>query len=122
MKVTRVAHSSVNVAGRLTEAQRFYADVLGLATKTRPLIPGIDGHWFAAGDVEVHLVDAPVGALGIQATDHHECFAVEDLDAAIAELEDAAIPYRRAQQGDVVQIWVQDPAGNVVELQQARPS
>lgn len=122
MKVTRVAHSSVNVAGRLAEARRFYAEVLGLATLARPPIPGIDGCWFAAGDVEVHLVDAPVGELGIQATDHHACFMVEDLDAAIAELEAAAIPYRRGAQGDVVQIWVHDPAGNVVELQQARPA
>lgn len=119
MKVRRIAHSSVNVAGRLDEARRFYADVLGLEAIPRPEIPGIDGHWFAVGDAEVHLVDAPAGHETIRPADHHACFAVDDLDGAIAELEARAIAYTRDAQGDVTQIWITDPSGNVIELQQA---
>ena len=45
--------------------------------------------------------------------------AVDDLDAAIAELEARGIQYERAVQGEsTVQIWIIDPAGNTVELQQ----
>jgi hypothetical protein len=47
--------------------------------------------------------------------------AVEDLDAAITELEARGIDYVRAVQGvDTVQIWIADPAGNTIELQQER--
>jgi hypothetical protein len=45
---------------------------------------------------------------------------VEDLDKAILELENRNIPYERAVQGaGTVQIWINDPAGNTIELQQA---
>jgi catechol 2,3-dioxygenase-like lactoylglutathione lyase family enzyme len=118
--VRQVAHTSVNVAGQLDEARRFYAQILGLGSLARPDIPGVAGHWFQAGDVEVHLVDAAAGVEAIRPTDHHVCFAVDDLDAAIEELEAAGISYLRGAQGDVVQIWITDPAGNVIELQQAR--
>ena len=46
---------------------------------------------------------------------------MEDLDKAILELEDRNIPYERAVQGaGTVQIWINDPAGNTIELQQDR--
>lgn len=120
MKVHRVLHGSVNVAGRLDETQRFYAEVLGLETIPRPEIPGVGGQWFGVGDAELHLVDAPAGDVGIRPADHHLCFAVDDLDAAITELDTSGIPYLRSAQGAVVQIFITDPAGNVIELQQAR--
>ena len=46
------------------------------------------------------------------------CFAVTDLDAAIAELDQAGIPYVEGAQGTTVQIWFTDPAGNTIEIQQ----
>ena len=113
MNVTRVLHVSVNVEGALDETRAFYEDVLGLGSKHRPEIAGIAGHWFAVGAAELHLVDAPVGRAGIQQSNHH----YSDLDTAIAELEARGIEYRRGAQGDVVQIWFLDPAGNVIELQ-----
>ena len=82
------------------------------------MIPGIGGHWFGAGDVQLHLVDADAGTDAIQPTGPHVCFAVDDLDAAIAELERDGIPYLRGAQGPVVQIWFADPAGNTIEIQQ----
>jgi catechol 2,3-dioxygenase-like lactoylglutathione lyase family enzyme len=120
MKVTRVLHSSVNVAGRLDESRQFYQDLLGMDLTDRPDIPGIPGHWFEVAGTEVHLVDAPPYDAPIRPTDHHVCFAVDDIDAAIAELEASSIPYARGAQGSVVQIWLTDPSGNVIELQQER--
>ena len=120
MKVTRVHHVSVNTAGvPVDEMVRFYRDVLGLADAPRPEIPGIDGHWHALGDAQLHLVGAPPRGTAIDATGNHYCVAVEDLDAAIAELEARGIKYQRAVQGEsTVQIWIVDPAGNTIELQQ----
>ncbi|HEV3281643.1 MAG TPA: VOC family protein [Acidimicrobiales bacterium] len=117
MRVTRILHHSVNVEGRLAEAEAFYRG-LNLPGLPRPHIPGVEGRWLRAGSAQVHLVDAPAGGSAIRPTGPHVCFGVEDLDGAIAELERDGVPYVRGVQGEVVQIWVADPAGNTVELQQ----
>ncbi len=117
MKLTRILHHSVNVEGRLAESDAFYRR-MNLQGLTRPDIPGVGGRWFAAGAAQVHLVDAPQGSDMIRPTGPHVCFGVEDLDAAITELEQEGVPYVRGAQGAVVQIWIADPAGNTIELQQ----
>jgi len=119
MNVTRTLHHSFNVEGRLDACVDFYRGLLHLPDEHRPPIQ-VDGHWFAAGDAQLHLVDADAGSDVIQPSGPHVCFAVDDLDAAIAELERDGIPYVRGSQGPVVQIWFADPAGNTVEIQQER--
>jgi catechol 2,3-dioxygenase-like lactoylglutathione lyase family enzyme len=118
VKVTRTLHHSVNVEGRLDETVAFYRRLLGLDDDARPVIPGIDGHWFAAGHAQLHLVDADAGPQAIKPAGPHVCFAVEDLPAAVAELEESGIPYVEGAQGTTVQIWFVDPAGNTIEIQQ----
>ena len=120
MKVTRFHHVSVNSKGTpLDDMVTFYRDVLGLGDKTRPEIPGVPGHWHVVGDQELHLVGAPAQGTPIDSTGNHYCVAVEDIDDAIAELESLGIEYERAVQGgSTVQIWITDPAGNTLELQQ----
>ncbi len=120
MRVTRVAHVSVNVEGSLDETRRFYSDVLGLGDLDRPDIPGVGGHWHGLGEAELHLVDAPSAGQGIDPTGPHFCVFVDDLDAAIRELDDRSIPHLDAAQGAVRQVWITDPAGNTIELQQDR--
>ena len=123
MKVTRFHHVSVNSNGTPIDTMvGFYRNVLGLGDQPRPDIPGIDGHWHTVGDQELHLVGAPPSGPGIDPTGHHYCVSVEDLDAAIAELGRRGIEYVRGVQGEgIVQIWITDPAGNTIELQQDRP-
>jgi catechol 2,3-dioxygenase-like lactoylglutathione lyase family enzyme len=118
MKVTKTLHHSVNVEGRLDASVEFYRNLLELSDDARPVIPGIEGHWFGTGNAQLHLVDAPAGPGPIQPAGPHICFAVTDLDAAIAELDQAGIPYARGAQGTTVQIWFADPAGNTIEIQQ----
>ena len=117
MKVTRILHHSVNVEGELDECVEFYRR-LSLTDTPRPAIPGVAGHWFTVESAQVHLVDAPAGRANIRPTGPHVCFGVEDLGAAVAEIEDAGIPFVRGWQGEVEQIWVADPVGNTIELQQ----
>jgi catechol 2,3-dioxygenase-like lactoylglutathione lyase family enzyme len=117
VEVTRILHHSVNVEGGLDENVAFYRR-LSLPDLARPSILGIGGHWFGVGEAQVHLVDAAQGEAAIRPTGPHVCFGVADLEAAIGELERDDIPYVRGTQGDVVQIWVTDPAGNTIELQQ----
>ena len=120
MKVTRFHHVSVNTNGTpVDEVVDFYRSVLGLGDQPRPDMPGIPGHWHAVGALELHIVGAPARGEGIDPTGHHYCVAVDDLDAAVAELEAQGIAYVRAVQGaSTVQIWITDPAGNTIELQQ----
>jgi catechol 2,3-dioxygenase-like lactoylglutathione lyase family enzyme len=120
MRVTRFHHVSVNANGiPVDDMAGFYRDVLGLEDKNRPEIPGVPGHWHIVGDQELHLVGAPGSGDPIDTTGNHYCVAVDDLEAAIAELEERNIEYVRAVQGaGTVQIWISDPAGNTIELQQ----
>ena len=94
-------------------------DVLGLGDHDRPDIPGIPGHWHTLADQQLHLVGAPSRGIGPDPTGHHFCVTVDDLTAAVAELDSRSIEYVRGVQGEgVVQIWITDPAGNTIELQQ----
>ena len=120
MKITRIADVSVNVEGDLDRVRRFYHDVLGLGDVPRPEIPGVAGHWHAIDDVELHLVDAPHAGHGIDPTGPHFCVYVEDLDAAVRELDERGISHVDGAQGTVIQVWINDPAGNTIELQQER--
>ncbi len=124
MKVTRFHHVSVNANGTsLDEMVGFYGNLLDLDDADRPDIPGIPGHWHTVGDLQLHLVGAPSRGPGIDPTGHHFCVAVEDLDEAVSELEAKGIDYERAVQGPgTVQIWIIDPAGNTIELQQETAS
>ena len=119
MKAIRVQQVSVNCEGRLDDTRRFYAELLGLADADRPDIPGIAGHWFTVGDAQLHLVDSQAAGSGIDPVGDHWCVEVDDLDAARAELEAKSIPFVESG-GEVVQIWIADPNGRTVELQQAR--
>lgn len=119
MKVRRVGHVSVNVEGNLEETRRFYTEVLGLGDAERPDL-GIDGHWHTMGDAQLHLIDAPPLGEGIDPIGPHFCVEVDDLDAAIDELTARGIEHFAIGEGASRQVFVADPAGNTVELQQAR--
>jgi len=120
VRVTRFHHVSVNGHGSsVAEMVAFYRELFELPDKPRPDIPGVPGHWHAVGDQELHIVGAPPRGTSIDATANHYCMAVEDLDAAVAELDAKGIPYEQAVQGaGTVQIWIRDPGGNTIELQQ----
>ena len=120
MKVTRFHHVSVNCHdATLDDMVAFYGGLLELDDVPRPDIPGVGGHWHAVGDQQLHVVAAPPRGTPIDSTGNHYCVAVADLDAAIAELEARGIRDQRGLQNEsVVQIWINDPAGNTLELQQ----
>jgi catechol 2,3-dioxygenase-like lactoylglutathione lyase family enzyme len=111
----------VNVAGRIDGATSFYRDLLGLQSTWRPEIPGVPGAWFNLGDVQLHLVGSEPRPDGIDPGAPHVCFGVDDLDAAVALLDEHGIEHlegsQRHHDHTVRQVWFTDPAGNVIELQ-----
>ena len=116
MRPVAVHHVSINVDD-VDAAQRFYCDVLGLeARRDRPDFP-FGGAWLAAGGQQVHLIEgkSPPG-LG-----QHFALLVDDLEATVSELRGRGVEVSDPKPvGTSRQAFVTDPAGNLVELHQAR--
>ena len=115
MKPLAVHHVSLNVAD-VDEAVRFYVDVLGLSVRDDRPDLGIGGAWLDAGGQQVHLIESePPPARG-----QHFALLVDDLDAVISDLRSRGVTVSDASPvGTGRQAFLNDPAGNLVELHQA---
>jgi catechol 2,3-dioxygenase-like lactoylglutathione lyase family enzyme len=113
----QINHVSVN-ARNLQESVDFYVDLLGAELIPTPNF-GLPVQWLALGDTQLHLFERD-----LTPTSHHH------LGITVADLEPV---YRAAERrdafdhnafgnhlvelpGDVVQMYVRDPAGNLVEI------
>ncbi|MFO1455236.1 MAG: adenylate/guanylate cyclase domain-containing protein [Steroidobacteraceae bacterium] len=130
IQVIGLHHHAVRVAPsplEIDRARSFYADVLGLAVDpARISNSGTPGHWLQAGMFgQIHLIGAAGrrgdDPQGIDNTEPHVALAVADLGAARAELERRGIPFRisgAARGPEYTQLFLRDPAGNLIELRQ----
>jgi catechol 2,3-dioxygenase-like lactoylglutathione lyase family enzyme len=105
----------------LEESVDFYVDLLGAEPIPTPNF-GIPVQWLALGRTQLHLFERD-----IQPTSHHHLgITVDDVEPVYraAERRDA-FDYNAFGNhlvelpGDVVQLYVRDPAGNLVEIDQA---
>jgi len=116
--VNPIGIQHVTVAAEdLAEAIAFY-ELLGMTVvEDRPDL-GIEGAWMQCAGEQVHIVvrhgrPVPDGST-------HFAIIVDDLDACVAELAAAGVaakPLRRVE-GAGRQVFIQDPTGNVVEINQ----
>jgi catechol 2,3-dioxygenase-like lactoylglutathione lyase family enzyme len=114
---TRINHVSVN-AKDLSESVDFYVELLGAEPIPTPNF-GLPVQWLALGRTQLHLFQRD-----LQPTSHHHFgITVDDLEPAyrVAErrgaLERTAFGNHLVElPGDVVQLYVRDPAGNLVEI------
>jgi catechol 2,3-dioxygenase-like lactoylglutathione lyase family enzyme len=114
---TRINHVSVN-AWDLAESVRFYTELFEAIPVPTPDY-GLPVQWLGVGDVQIHLFERDVQP----PSHHHFALTVDDLEPV----------YRRAAErrafdyiafghhlvelpGDVVQTYLRDPAGNLLEL------
>jgi catechol 2,3-dioxygenase-like lactoylglutathione lyase family enzyme len=115
MKTLAVHHVSINVDD-VDRAVRFYTDVLGLSRRAdRPEL-GVEGAWLDAGAQQVHLIHAePPPGRG-----QHFALLVDDLDLVVAELRSGGVRVSDPSPvGGSRQAFLDDPAGNLIELHQA---
>jgi YD repeat-containing protein len=117
MRAIRINHVSVS-ARDLTESARFYTELFGMELLPTPMF-GVPVQWLRLGQQQLHLFqsDSPAPAY------HHLAIDVDDFNDV----------YRRAKErgiidGDAfgasmrhhptgwVQLYVRDPAGNLVEV------
>ncbi len=118
MKISKLLHAALLVSD-LARARAFYQDVLGLREKARH---GFDfeGAWYDLGENELHLMvvaDPLPPAEQRPRRDFHVALLVDDYEAAKAHLTKLGIPFREGRRG-LAQLFVRDPDGNLIELQQ----
>lgn len=115
MSVRGLHHVSVNVDD-VRSAVAFYTDLLGLRPIDRPDI-GVPGAWLEAPNgLQVHLIELPGGG----SDSNHMAFAVDDIDAEIAALRARGVSVPDwSDIGTGRQVFLRDPSGNIVELNQA---
>ena len=113
MKTTGLHHVAINVH-ELEPAMTFYVDQLGFTALDRPDF-GFPGAWIQAGDHQIHLMEIPSATID---RGQHLALRVDDLDAAVAELEAAGVKVRRSEYmtGAGRQAFLRDPSGNRIEL------
>jgi len=117
---SRINHVSVN-ARNLRESVDFYVDLLGAEPVPTPNF-GLPVQWLALGRTQLHLFERD-----LQPTSHHHfAVTVDDVEPVYRSAERRGAFDRNAfgnhlveLPGDVVQLYVRDPAGNLVEIDQA---
>jgi catechol 2,3-dioxygenase-like lactoylglutathione lyase family enzyme len=116
---TTINHVSVNAVDLQTSVD-FYVELLGAEPIPTPNF-GIPVQWLALGRTQLHLFERD-----IQPTSHHHLgITVDDLEPVyrVAEKHDSfdRTAFRNhlvELPGDVVQLYIRDPAGNLVEIDQ----
>jgi len=114
---SRINHVSVN-ARDLQESVDFYIELLGAEPIPTPNF-GLPVQWLALGRTQLHLFERD-----LQPTSHHHLgITVDDLEPVYRAAERRGAFDRHAfgnhlveLPGDVVQLYLRDPAGNLIEI------
>jgi glyoxylase I family protein len=125
VKASMIHHMNVAIDD-VDRARTFYGGILGLPEIERPPV-GRPGLWFGCGGNELHLSVQPGvsgGRTGLSLHPNerpgrsggHVAFTMSgSLDEIARHLDAAGIPYAKGTAG-LPQIFCEDPAGNLVEL------
>ncbi|MBA3314628.1 MAG: VOC family protein [Planctomycetaceae bacterium] len=125
IRVSQIDHVTL-VVRDLDASRRFYVDLLGMENVSRPAFD-FAGLWFRAGSTLLHLIlehdrSGPAGVNDGRAKSSrgfHLAFAVDDAEAAAADLEAAGVAFvtkpKRRPDG-AIQTFVLDPDRHVIEL------
>jgi catechol 2,3-dioxygenase-like lactoylglutathione lyase family enzyme len=117
MSATRVNHVSVS-APDLEASQRFYTGLFGAQPIPAPNF-GFPVRWLSLGETQLHLFESAVDA----PSHHHFALTVEDLRAIYRRAGELGVYDSTAfghhlfeLPGDVSQLYLRDPGGNLVEV------
>lgn len=118
MPATRVNHVSVAV-GDLAAAVRFYEGLLGMERVATPDF-GYPVQWLRMGSQQLHLIERPEEEIPFRA---HFAVEVDDFPAVYRRALEWRVTDAEAFRHHVyelpdgtVQLYVRDPAGNLVEI------
>ena len=116
MRPAGIHHVAI-VVDDADRASAFYRDVLGLTPLQRPDSPDERGCWFDSGGAQLHVMQPKVPA----STRPHFAISVDDLGEAVADIRRRGVTVYDVEHtpGAGYQAFLVDPAGNVIELNQA---
>jgi glyoxylase I family protein len=116
MEPLAIHHVSINVDD-VDAALAFYVGLMGLRERGDRPDFGFGGAWLDIGGQQVHLIESEVPT----AVGQHFAVLVADLDATVAELRQAGVTVSDPKPvGAALQAFLDDPAGNTVELHERR--
>lgn len=111
-------HVSIS-ANDLEESTHFYIEIFGATTIPSPNF-GVPIRWLRLGDTQLHLFERPEQFAPIY---HHIALAVEDFEMVFWIAKQRGIHDRttfghhlRELPGNIAQMYIRDPAGNLVEV------
>ena len=117
MRATRFNHVSIH-AQDMDESLRFYTELFGME---RLPSPAFSGHveWLRLGDQQLHLFSSD----GPAPRGHHLALDVDDFEAVYVKAKELGLfddrtfgASVRELPGGAVQMYIRDPAGNLVEI------
>ncbi|MEM9541349.1 MAG: VOC family protein [Cyanobacteria bacterium P01_E01_bin.42] len=119
MKITQCLHTALLVSD-LDRAKHFYGTILGLPPAQRFL--SFPGAWYQIGDYQIHLITNLDFIGGIYNREKwgrnaHIAFDVDNLNELEQRLQAEQWPLQRSSSGRLA-IFIQDPDGNVIEVNQ----
>jgi YD repeat-containing protein len=118
LRATRINHVSIK-ADDLEESARFYEELFGMERVPTPTFADGPVLWLQLGDQQVHLFqrDTPAPVY------HHLAFDVDDFEALYVKARDLGLFDSKAFGSEIrehpagwVQMYLRDPAGNLVEI------
>ena len=123
----RINHTAIYVVDLKTSAG-FYRDILGLDTLPEPFHDGKHA-WFRTGPgIALHIIEgAPLKKDYYK--NQHTCFSVASVDGFITALQKNNIPWEdrdgatmavTTRIDGVKQVWLQDPDGYWIEINDAK--
>ena len=121
MVESKFTHVSV-LATDLAESVRFYEEVFGMERAPAPNFPGVDVEWLRCGDLTLHLFDRDMEAVpyyhfALHVDDFAGVYRTareHDLVSDFDDAEDEPTIYELPE--GAVQLYIHDPAGNLVEI------
>ena len=123
----RINHIAFSVHD-LKKSTDFYLQIVGLDTIPEPFHDGRHT-WFSIGDrSHLHLIQNPP-PISIPEKNTHLCFTVPSVDAFVEKIKKAGIPYEdwpgkksaiTIRVDKVKQVYIQDPDGYWLEINDAR--
>lgn len=118
MTATEINHVSI-VARELEESVAFYTELFGMETVPTPNFE-VPVQWLRCGEQQLHLFERTVDApsyhhIGITVDDFAELYREIERRGAFANWDDNANGSLYLLPDGAVQMYIEDPAGNLVE-------
>jgi YD repeat-containing protein len=118
VRALRINHVSVNALD-LEESARFYEALFGMERIPTPLFPDGPVLWLRVGDQQLHLFERKTDAPPY----HHLAFDVDDFEAVYLKARELGLldpgtfgTQIREHPAGWVQMYLRDPAGNLIEI------